>query len=138
MAKKQREIEVAVAEVVDFLKITGQFAPALQQVVERKVVAEAARKDKVRVTTPQLQKAFDTFRHLNGLSKARDTEVWLEASGISLETLEEHLETNLLISKYKDKLYKKVGSNKKYHNSSEVQDTIRELAYQDWLKIELK
>lgn len=138
MAKNQREIEVAVAEVVDFLKITGQFAPALQQVVERKVAAEAARKDKVRVTTPQLQKAFDTFRHLNGLSKASDTKVWLEASGISLETLEEHLETSLLISKYKDKLYKKVATNKKYQNSSEVKDTVRELAYQDWLKNELK
>jgi hypothetical protein len=138
MAKKQKEIEVAVADVVDFLRITGQFAPTLQQVVERKVVAEAARENGVRVTTPQLQKAFDTFRHLNGLTLARETEAWLKATGISLETLEEHLEANLLISKYKDKLYKNVGSNKKYQTSSEVKETVRELAYQDWLKEALR
>ncbi|MBW2091661.1 MAG: hypothetical protein JRI34_06000 [Deltaproteobacteria bacterium] len=136
--KKEREIEVAVAEVVDFLRINGQFGPALRQVVERKLAAEAARKNGARVTTKQLQKAFDTFRHINGLTKASDTEAWLNSMGISLEALEDYLETNLLVSKLKDQLYKKTGSSKKYLSSPEVKDTVRELAYQDWLAKALK
>ncbi len=136
--KKEQEIEVAVAEVVDFLKINGQFGPALRQVVERKVAAQAARKNGIKVTTKQLQKAFDTFRHINGLTKASDTKAWLKAAGISLEAIEEYLETNLLISKLKDQIYKKAGSSKKYLSSSAVKDTVRELAYQDWLAKELK
>ncbi|MBW1709744.1 MAG: hypothetical protein JRG97_08790 [Deltaproteobacteria bacterium] len=138
MAKKKQEIEVAIVEVVDFLRINGQFGPALRQVVERKVAAEAARKNGARVTTKQLQKAFDTFRHINGLIKASDTTAWLKSMGISLETLEDYLETNLLISRLKDQIYKKNASSKKYLSSSEVKETVRELAYQDWLATELK
>ena len=37
--KKSKDIEVAVAEVVDHLRITGGFAPALRSVVVRKVAA---------------------------------------------------------------------------------------------------
>lgn len=138
MARTKEEIEVAVAEVVDFLKINGQFTPALQQVVERKITAKAARKNRARVSTKQLQKTFDTFCHLHGLIKARDTEVWLESMGISLEALEAYLETNILVSKFKDQLYKKSDSVKKYMSSPEVKETIRELTYQDWLTKQLK
>ena len=130
---KAKEMEVAVAEVIDYLKLTGQFAPALRDIVVRKATADAARKSRLRVTTKQLQRAADTFRAVNGLTKATATQSWLRANGITLEALEDYLETNLLISKYKDRLEKKAAKTK-YLSSKPVKETVKEMIYRDWLK----
>jgi len=137
MAKKSNEIEIRVAEVVDYLRITGQFTPALRKVVERKVSADAARKNGIKVTTKQLQKAADAFRVVHGLNKASDTENWLESNGLSIEVFEEYLETNLLVSKFKDRLNKKAGKTK-YLASPEIKERLKEMVYSDWVKNELK
>jgi hypothetical protein len=137
MARKGKDIEVSVAEVVDYLRVTGQFTPALREVVERKITAEAAMKSGIKVTTGELQKAADAFRVLNDLSKARDTERWLRSTGISIETLEAYLESNILISKFKDKLEKKAG-RAKYLTLAGVRESIRDKIYQDWLATQLK
>ena len=135
--KKDNDIEVAVAEVVDYMKLTGSFAPALRNVVQRKVTADAARKSKIKVTGAELQKAADAFRLANGLNKAKDTERWLRANGITLDALEEYLETNLLINKFKNQLQKK-ASKTKYLKTEGIQESIREMAYQDWLANAMK
>lgn len=137
MAKKGTEIEVSVAEVVDFLRITGAFAPALQEVVARKVTAQAARKSGLKVTASELQRTTNAFRVTHDLSKARDTNAWLRANGISVEALEEYIETNVLLTKFKDRLEKKTAK-KKYLASPQVKASVREMMYQDWLKKALK
>ena len=137
MAKKKNEIEVTVAEVVDYLRITGQFTPVLREVVERKIAVEAARKRGIKVSTSELQKAVDVFRAVNGLSKASDTARWLKASGITVEILEAYIETNILISKLKDALEKKTGKNK-YLSTPGIKESIRDMIYQDWLKSQLR
>jgi len=137
MARKGKEIEVSVAEVVDFLRVTGQFTPAIREVVERKITVEAAIKSGMKVTTAELQKAADAFRVLNDLSKAKDTERWLRSSGISIETLEAYLESNILISKFKEKLEKKAGKAK-YLALAGIRESIRDRIYQDWLATQLK
>lgn len=129
---KGKEIEIDVAEVVDFMRITGAFVPALRHVVTRKITAGAAKAAGIKVTAGELQKAADTFRHVNGLAKASDTESWLNESGISLEFLEDYLETNLLINKFKAHLEKKAPKNK-YIASPGIQESISEMIYQDWL-----
>jgi len=97
MAKKINEIEVTVAEVVDYMRITNRFAPSLREVVERKIAVEEAKTRGLKVSTKELQKAADTFRLINDLSTASDTKAWLKSNGIALESLEEYLETNLQI-----------------------------------------
>jgi len=136
MAKKGKssgaaELEVAVSEVVDYLRLTGAFAPALAEVVGRKVTVEAARKAGTKVTAGELQAAADTFRVFTGLHKASDTNRWLADNGLSLDALENHLEENLLIGKFKSALHRKAA--KRYVAAPEVQDSIRQLAYRDWL-----
>lgn len=135
MAKKtkENEMEVAIAEVVDYLRLTGRFAPALRDVVIRKATVNAAKKSRLKVTAKQLQKAADTFRAVNGLSKAADTQAWLKANGITVEALEEYLEANLLINKYKAHLEKKAAKTK-YMSSRPVKETVREMIYQDWVR----
>lgn len=138
MAKKgATEIHVAVAEVVDFLRLKGDFAPALRQVVERKVAADAARKDGVAVTRAELQNTANAFRVMHGLHKASDTKKWLSASGLSVKALEEYLETSILISKWKDRLQSKV-SVEECQRSPEIQAAIRELKYAEWLRKAMK
>jgi hypothetical protein len=137
MAKKKQELEVAIAEVVDYLRLTGKFAPALRDVVERKIAADAARKSGIKISTKQLQSAADTFRAINGLVKASDTEKWLKENGIAIEALEEYLETNLLINAFKNNLEKKANAAK-YIKAPIIKESLRELIYRDWLSTELK
>ena len=132
MAKSSPEIEVAVAEVVDYLRITGGFAPALREVVQRKVTAAAAKKAGAKVTKGQLQKAADAWRLANGLNKASETEAWLAANGVAVEALEDYLETNLLMSKLKDQLEKKTAK-KKYLAAEGIKESVRQMIYEDWL-----
>ena len=131
MAKKIPEIDIDVAEVVDYLKLSGGFKSALGEVFRRKVTAEAAKSHGIAVSTKELQKAADILRADRGLHKAGDTEEWLASSGLSVDALEQFLETNLLISKFKGALEKKANL-KKYHASSSVKDSVREMVYQDW------
>ncbi len=135
MAKN--EIEIAVAEVVDYLRMTGRFSPALRDVVHRKITAEAAKKSKIKVSNGELQKAADTFRAANGLNKASDTERWLKSNGITLEAFEDFLEINLLINKFKDALEKKTAKGK-YLTSPGVKESVKEMIYQDWLAKAMK
>lgn len=137
MVNKKQEVELAVAEVVDYLRITGQFSPALKAVVERKVTAEAARKSGIRVSTKQLQSAADTFRAMKGLAKATDTQRWLRQNGLTVEALEDYLETNILINGLKNQLEKKAGAAK-YMKAPIIKESIRELIYKDWLANALK
>jgi hypothetical protein len=134
---KLNEIEIAVAEVVDYLRMTGQFSPALREVIQRKITAEAAKKARIRVSNGELQKAADTFRVANGLNKASDTDRWLKSNGVSLEAFEEFLETNLLINKFKDALEKKTAKGK-YLVSPGIKESVKEMIYQDWLANAMK
>ena len=137
MAKSSPDIEVAVAEVVDYLRITGGFAPALREVVQRKVTADAAKSAGLKVTKAQLQKASDAWRLANGLNKATDTEAWLAANGVTVDALEDYLETNLLMSKLKDQLEEKTAK-KKFLASEGVKESVRQMIYADWLAKAMK
>lgn len=129
--KKGPEIEVNVSEVIDYMKIKGDFAPALRAVVERKIAVDAAKKAGAQVTKSELQTTADAFRVVQGLHKASDMNDWLAASGLSLDAFEQYLEANILISKLKDKLA--ASAKAKYHNAPEIRATIRDMAYSEWL-----
>ncbi len=137
MAKDSNEIEISVAEVVDYLRITGGFAPALRAVVARKVTEKAARKAGLKVSNAELQKAADAFRVANGLHRASDTDEWLKANGVTLDAFEEFLETSLLVNKFKDGLEKKTKTAK-YFQAPGIRESVREMIYQDWLAKALK
>ena len=137
MPKKTPGLEINVSEVVDHLKFTGGFASALGEVVKRKITAEAAKKQGIRVSAKELQKAADVFRIDQGLYKATETEKWLKSNGLSVQSLEEYLETSLLTSKFKHALEAKANV-KKYLSSTTVKDNVREMVYQDWFSKAVK
>ena len=137
MAKNVAELEIAVSDVVDYMKITGNYSPALRAVVARKVTTDAARKAGISVSVGELQRAADIFRIVNGLHSAKETQNWMEGLGLPLESFEGLLETNLLVNKFKDHLEKK-ASKTKYHSRPRIKDSVREMVYRDWLNNSLR
>jgi hypothetical protein len=131
MAKK-KQLEIAIAEVVDHLRMSGAFGPALAEVVHRKATAHAAREAGLKVNAKELQKVADAFRSSNGLHEARETHRWLVRNGLTVEALEDHLETNVLIAKFKGSLEKKTPRGK-YLSSPEIAALVREMIYCDWV-----
>jgi hypothetical protein len=127
-----KDIEVTVAEVVNHLRITGRFMPALRSVVERKVAAAAARKMGLRISASELQRSADVFRVSHDLAKAKDMKAWLRTNGIGQDAFETYIETSLLISKLKNRLLTK-SAMKKYSASPVVRSSVCELVYQAWL-----
>lgn len=137
MAEESLDLDVDISELVDYLRITGEIASTLPEVVARKVTAYAARKSGLDVTDEELQKAADAFRIEKGMNKASDTESWLKDNGISIEVLEEHMETNVLISKFQDELLRK-ASKGEIIALPEAKEGVRDAIYLDWLNTELK
>jgi hypothetical protein len=127
---KPEELEVAVAEVVDYMRINGDFAPALAAVVDRKITAAAARAEGMDVSDEELQRAADRFRATRDLHRAEDTTRWLAANGLTVNALEHHLEEEILIRKFKNHLQQNSGD---LSESNEVKAAVRKLAYQRWL-----
>ncbi len=136
MAKKG-DVVIPMQEVVDYSRLMGAFLPTLRGVVERRVAADAARAQGMKVSSQELQRGADTFRHASGLSSAKATEEWMSRQGISLDLFEEFLETSILVSKFKDQLEKKT-EKAKYLGHPQVAKLVRELVYQDWLAANLK
>ena len=132
MPKSTPKPEIDVAEVLDYMRMTGTFAQVLSEVVKRKMTAQAAKDQGISVSVKELQKAADDFRVDRGLHKASETETWLQSNRLSLEALEEYLETNLLISKFQDLLEARARRHK-YMPSRTVKNNLREMVYQDWL-----
>ena len=137
LLEKDNQIEVTAAEVSAYARITGRIVPALRDVLQRKVTAQAAGKAGITVSTAELQKAADYFRLAHGFNKARDTEDWLKSKAISIEALEEHLETNLLISKFKNYLVEEASPGK----CSELpvgDESAKDKIYRDWVEARFK
>ena len=119
-----REIEVTVEDVVNYLRITGAFAAAAEQVARREVSAQAARDrlaSKGRRRRPK--KMRDDFRLFLSL-------------GVPKKTLEEFMETDLLISELKDALVQQ-ADRAAYLSAPSIRESVRELIYQDWLNEQL-
>ncbi len=137
LLEKVSEIGVTAAEVSAYARITGRIVPALREVLQRKVTVEAARKAGITVSTGELQKAADYFRLAHGFNKARDTEDWLKSKAISIEALEEHLEANLLISKFSGYLIDEAnhGESLELPGGEKSPD---DKIYWDWLEEQFK
>lgn len=133
MSNDLKSLAVEIGDVVDFLKVTGQYSEALAEVLRRKKLVQAAMSAGFSVSDEDLLKGVDVFRAFHKLHKADDTNQWLTARGLSQDALELYVETNLLISQFKDRLEEQ-ADKEVYLNSPAVQNLVREQIYQDWLK----
>lgn len=136
MVRREREVALDLGDVLDYLRVRGVFSMAVHDVLARRITVAAARKAGLRVANGELQRAADTFRQMHGLQRSSDTRKWLDTMGLTVEALESYLETNVLIRKFKQRLSKK-ASPAKFLSDPEVQETISDLIYEEWLDQEM-
>src|SRR5882724_2876330 len=79
-------------EVLHSLKVLGALEDLLDQLVEDRLIADAARAESVTLDDDELQQAADAFRQSQGLQKAEQTKAWLEKHSLSLEDLQARVE----------------------------------------------
>jgi hypothetical protein len=114
-----------VADVVDYLMLTGKFGAVLRELSARKVAAATARKSGFAVSEKELQDAADDYRRASRLLNASETIAWLKSTRISPETFEDFIETSVLVDRFKDWLKQKAGEADRGRGRDEL--------YEEWV-----
>jgi len=96
--------DIALAEFVRSLKLTGQFEELLEQFVRDRLATLGAKKAGIRVTEAEIQERADQYRRVRGLHRASDTNKYLDAMRISMEEFEAFIVASL----YQEKMLGKV------------------------------
>ena len=95
---------ISVAELLQTLKLTGQFEGLIEQLVRDRITVRAARKQDVRVSDEEIQERADQFRRVRGLHRASDTNKYLDALGVSLDEFETFLRDGLCQEKMMERV----------------------------------
>ena len=98
---------ISVAELLQTLKLTGQFEALVEQLAKDRITVLAAKKQGVRVTAEDIQARADEFRRARGLHRASDTNKYLDAMGVGMEEFEAFLTDSL----YQEKVMQSVCSD---------------------------
>lgn len=100
-------IDDEVVEVEDFikvLKLTGQFAGLIEQLVRDKLTVRAAKRAGITISPDEIQERADQFRRIQGLHRAADTNHYFDALGVSLDDFETFITDSLYQEKMMDKV----------------------------------
>jgi putative peptide maturation system protein len=106
-------------EVLHSLKVLGDLENLLDQLVEDRLIADAARAEGVVLDDDELQKAADTYRQSQGLQKAAETRAWLEKHYLAIEDLQARIERPLLRRKLAEHLAQ--GQTERYFVENRAQ-----------------
>jgi parvulin-like peptidyl-prolyl isomerase len=98
---------ISVAELLQTLKLTGQFEGLIEQLVRDRITVLGAKKQGVRVSDEEIQERADQFRRVRGLHRASDTNKYLDALGVGLDEFEAFLTDGL----YQEKMMQQVCSD---------------------------
>lgn len=98
---------ISVDQLLQTLKLTGQFEGLIEQLAKDRITVLAARKQGIAVSDQELQERADQFRRVRGLHRASDANKYLDAMGIGLDELEAFLKDGL----YRDKVMQQVCSD---------------------------
>jgi parvulin-like peptidyl-prolyl isomerase len=83
-----------------------RLLPLLREAVVEQFLLDQAAAAGLTVSTEELQQAADLFRRRHGLISAERTQAWLAQEHWSATNLEDALEHDLLIAKFKEHLFK--------------------------------
>ena len=86
---------IGVDDFLRTLKLNGQFAGLVEQVVRDRLAVHAARRQGIAPTPIEIQERADQFRRVLGLHRAIDTNRYLTALGVSLDEFEQFISDGL-------------------------------------------
>src|SRR5262249_40942877 len=106
-------------EVLHSLKVLGALEDLLEQLIEDRLIADAALAEGVVLEDEDLQKAADAYRQSHGLQKAAETRAWLEKHHLAVDDLQARIERPLLRRKLAEKLAQ--GQTERYFAENRAQ-----------------
>lgn len=128
-------VEVSARKVRQYMRIASCYDldQAIGEATAAQAAAAAARKAGLAVSQQELQELADLFRLGYGLTEESRTRHWLQANGMAVEALEEALEVDALVRKWKDRL---AGAARPPAEQPDDQDAeaAREGLFQAWLR----
>ncbi|MCB1679238.1 MAG: peptidylprolyl isomerase [Halioglobus sp.] len=78
-------------DFIKLLKLDGRFENLMEDIVRDKLAVRAAKKSGIVLTDEEIQEKADQYRRVHGLHRARDTNDYLDALGVSLDDFESFL-----------------------------------------------
>jgi len=104
-------LSLSLGEWLDFLRLRGRIVPSVREAVAEELCVRAARDAGLVVAAADLQRAADEFRTRQGLQSGGATNAWLAEQHLSVLDLENVLERDLLVEKFRDHLFHEQGPN---------------------------
>ena len=98
-------ITIKSEDILHQVKLSCQIPKIIEEIVARKIIANALAEAGLKVETEELQKAADTMRSVNQLRKPDDTWAWLEKYGLTLDDFEELIYISLITNKLAQHLF---------------------------------
>lgn len=99
---------LGIEECVRTWKLTGRFEGLIEELVRDKLAVHAAKRQGVQVSAEEIQERADQFRRVQGLHRATDMNLYLDALGVSLDEFEVFITEGL----YQEKVMAEVCSER--------------------------
>jgi parvulin-like peptidyl-prolyl isomerase len=98
-------ITITSEDILHQVKLSCQIPSVIEEIIIRKIIADAVAEAGIKVETEELQKAADNIRLLGKLKSADDTWAWLQKHGLSLDDFEELIYNNVISGKLAQHLF---------------------------------
>jgi len=98
-------ITISSEDILHQVKLSCKIPSVIEEIVTRKIIADATSEAGIKVENEELQKAADSIRLMNKLKSADDTWAWLQKHGLSLDDFEEVIYTNVISGKLAQHLF---------------------------------
>ena len=111
-------------EFIKLLKLDGRFENLMEDILRDKLAVHAAKKRGVVISDEELQEKADQFRRVHGLHRARETNEYFEALGVSLDDFEAFLTDMLYHEKAMEQVCTDAGIQEFFQLNSPRFDSI--------------
>lgn len=93
-------------DFIKLLKLDGRFENLMEDILRDKLAVCSAKKSGIVISDEELQEKADQFRRVHGLHRARETNDYFDALGVSVDDFESFLADML----YHEKVMEQVGT----------------------------
>jgi len=91
-------------DLIKLLKLDGRFENLMEDILRDKLAVRAAKKSGVALSDEEVQEKADQYRRVHGMHRARDTNDYLDALGVSLDDFESFLTDMLYHQKAREQV----------------------------------
>jgi parvulin-like peptidyl-prolyl isomerase len=98
-------ITITSEDILQQVKLSCKIPSVIEEIVTRKIIADAVADAGIKVEIEELQKAADNIRIMGKLKSADDTWAWLQKHGLSLDDFEELIYNNVISGKLAQHLF---------------------------------